>query len=160
VAKGRPRDPKRARRQTGNRAKPGELRVLRPKAQGYVEVFEDPEPPADIPERAQEIWRALVPDLHPQYRKAADLEALRMLCVSAERSRQATETIATYGLIVEGLRGPIVNPALKVERDAAGLYLKLAEQLGLTMAARLRLGLVLAQGASLAAQLSDELGAD
>jgi phage terminase small subunit len=61
-------------------------------------------------------------------------------------------------MLVKGQRGPMVNPLLKVERDEAATYLRLAETLGLTPVARLRLGLITLAGASILAGIDAELG--
>ena len=154
--KGRPRDPTRARRKTGNRPLPGELRVVRVEA---AEVVPDwpPPAPADLPEGARKVWEALIGDL-PHIARTADLEAFRMLCLASHRARRAGERIDQLGELVRGERGPMVNPLTKLERDATLTFIRLAEQLGLTTAARLRLGVVAAQGATLQQQLDEQLG--
>jgi hypothetical protein len=51
----------------------------------------------------------------------------------------------------------MANPAIKVEKDAAATFLRLAEQYGLTLAARLRLGLMQLAGESMLASLDRDL---
>lgn len=157
---GRPSDPTRARRQTGHRRKPGEapapakgLRLVTDAERGDFVV----EPPADLPEGAHEIWNVAIAELSFRGLKAVDLEAIRQMCVAAMNSRSATAEVAKYGYLVEGMYGPIVNPMLKVARDEAALYQRLAQEFGLTLASRMRLGLVQLAGVGLSQQLSASL---
>jgi P27 family predicted phage terminase small subunit len=71
-----------------------------------------------------------------------------MLAVAVYRHRQAGEYIAQTGLL-EGEDGLRANPALKVEKDTAATYLRLAETLGLTPAARMRMGFMQVIGQSM-----------
>jgi len=152
--KGRPKDPTRTRRQTGNRRKPNE-----PPAMRAVPAIVDrvPPPPEDLAEEAQAIWRILAAELEPKGLGPGDYEALRQMVTAAHRAREAARNITKYGLIVEGQRGPMVNPLVKLERDATLTYLKLAEQYGLTLASRLRLGMIQLQGSSLLSTLQSQL---
>lgn len=164
MAKGRPADPTRARRQTGNRAKPGEAKVstTAKKAAELAVVVQPatpalPEPPPDLPPEAQEMFRRVVAELMPRGLREADLEAISMLCYSAHLHVEARRKIAETGILVKGLRGPMVNPLVKVARDEANTYLRLANEFGLTLAARLRLGLIQLAGESILTSLNNDL---
>lgn len=157
----RPKDPTRTRRQTGHHRKPDEapaplasVIALRP-----VDGQGPPPPPEDLDFRAHEMWIVAVEELHHRGLKPADLEAIRMMCNAALRARTAAQEITTYGLLVEGDRGPIKNPMISVEKDATFTYLRIAEQFALTFASRLRLGVVQLQGQSMAASLAASLDA-
>lgn len=153
---GRPKDPTRARRQTGHRRKPGEA----PKLVAVPPTLEPaavPVPPEDLPEGAHPIWIAAVEELAHRGLRTPDLESLRLMSIQAWRAREAAAGIAKFGLVVEGARGLMPNPLIKIERDATTAYLRLAEQFGLTFASRLRLGVVQLTGQSLAQQLDDDL---
>lgn len=155
MAKGRPADPTRARRQTGNRPQAGEV-----KTPEIVQVILDdhlPKAPEYLPEEAQVMFRTIVQELQPRGLREADLEAVAMLCHSAWIHQEATRNIATQGLIVKGTRGPMVNPLVKVARDEAANYLRLSEAFGLTLGSRLRLGLMQLTGESILASLNREL---
>lgn len=163
--KGRPVDPTRRSRATGNRPQAGEAKLTlvpaHPTKEAPVSPILDAQPPPwDLPAQAEEIWNAAMLELAGRHLKTADLEALRMMCVAAARARQAATDIANYGLIVEGKHGPIVNPLTRVEKDATATYLRLAEQYGLTLAARLRLGLMQLAGESMLQALNDDLDAE
>lgn len=159
MAKGRPADPARARRQTGHRPKPGEAKAapevlptaVVPAAHGL------PEPPEDLPPAAQEMFRRVVAELAPRGLREADLEAVSMMCYSAHIHYEARRQIAETGVLVQGLRGPMVNPLIKVARDEANTYLRLANEFGLTLAARLRLGLMQLAGESILTSLNKDL---
>ena len=122
-------------------------------------VEESLQPPEGLPEAAHGLWRIAVDELCSlRTLHASDLPLLEMMVTSAYRHRQARAQIDALGMHVKGQRGPMVNPLLKVERDEAASYLRLAETLGLTPVARLRLGLIKLAGASLLASIDAELG--
>ena len=152
---GRPADPTRARRQTGNRPKPGEAKVS--KAVVVMAAPGLPAAPADLPESAHGMWNTVMGELAPRGIKEADLEAVRVMVIAAHRNRQAAAAVDQFGLVVEGPRGPMVNPAVKVEKDTAATFIRYAEAFGLTLAARLRLGLMQLAGESILAAMSKDL---
>lgn len=162
MAKGRPADPTRARRQTGNRPKPGEAKVnANAKQAAEVAIAAPgpalPEPPADLMPDAQEMFRRVVAELTPRGLREADLEAISMMCYSACLHQEARRKLAETGILVKGPRGPMVNPLVKVARDEAAIYLRLANEFGLTLAARLRLGLIQLAGESILTSLNNDL---
>lgn len=161
MAKGRPADPTRARRQTGHRPKPGEAKPAAQAAVSAAVVQAStpalPEPPADLTPEAQEMFRRVVAELVPRGLREADLEAVAMMCYSAQIHLEARRRIAETGVLVKGLRGPMVNPLIKVARDEANTYLRLANEFGLTLAARLRLGLMQLAGESILTSLNKDL---
>lgn len=108
---------------------------------------------------AQDMYRRVVAELYPRGLREADLEAISMLCYSAYLHKEAREAIAKHGVLVKGPRGPMLNPLVKVARDEANTYLRLANEFGLTLAARLRLGLMQLAGESVLASLNKELDA-
>jgi P27 family predicted phage terminase small subunit len=157
VAKGRPADPTRARRGTGNRPKAGqvkgkEIAVLATPAGPSL-----PEPPEDLPGPAAEMFRRATAELANRGLKDVDLEALTMMCWSAYVHAEARQQIARTGVLVKGPRGPMVNPMVKVARDEAATFLRIANEFGFTLAARLRLGLMQLAGESLLASMNKDL---
>lgn len=103
------------------------------------------------------MFRRVVADLMPRGLREADLEAISMMCYSAHIHYEARRQIAATGVLVKGLRGPMVNPLIKVARDEANTYLRLANEFGLTLAARLRLGLMQLAGESMLEAMSKDL---
>lgn len=168
MARGRPADPTRAKRGTGNRPKAGEgkqsptevvplgqLHAVPTDDDGIPEVFAPPEEFVGFDVEA--IWRTAVRELYPRGLRPADLEVIRQMCNAALRARQAASNIEAHGMVVQTERGMVVNPMLKVEKDATATYLRLADAMGLTMAARLRLGLMQVMGESVLQSLNRDL---
>jgi P27 family predicted phage terminase small subunit len=157
MAKGRPADPTRANRGTGHRPKPGEAKPaveIAPIASNKSSLIE---PPADLAPEAQDMFRRVVAELGPRGLREADVEAVAMMCHSAYVHFEARRKITETGVLVKGPRGPMVNPMIKVARDEANIYLRLANEFGLTLAARLRLGLMQLAGESVLASLNKDL---
>jgi P27 family predicted phage terminase small subunit len=104
------------------------------------------------------MWRVAVDELCAlRTLHESDLSLVEMMVMAAYRHRQAQAHIEQLGMLVKGSRGPMVNPLLKTERDEAATYLHLAETLGLTPVARLRLGLISLSGQSILAAIDAEL---
>lgn len=158
MAKGRPADPTRAKRQTGNRPKPGEAKKAIEVVKLPGNEITLPKAPVGIPEVAAPIWDVAIAELYPRGLRDADLEAVRMLVMAAYRHKQASDFVNQYGLMIEGKDGvPIPNPMLKIEKDTAATYLRLAEAFGLSLSARLRLGLMQLAGESILTSLNKDL---
>ncbi len=156
MPKGRPPDPTRARRGTGNRPTAGDLV---PASAAIVEVEEAPAfaVPATLPPEGREMFERIVDELSSRGLRPVDLEALEMMCHSAYAHRKAREFIVTHGVMVQVNGRILPNPALKVARDEAAAYTRIAAEYGLTLAARLRLGLMQLAGESMLASLSKDL---
>lgn len=154
MAKGRPADPTRARRKTGHRPLPGEGKAVEVAPQSDAVVFA---PPAGLSPEGEAMFQRIVAELAPRGLREADLDALTMLCHSAEVHRQAREFVTRSGVMVMVNGRPVVNPAIKVARDEAQNYLRIAQEYGLTLAARLRLGLMQLAGESMLASLNRDL---
>lgn len=158
MAKGRPADPKRAVRKTGNRPLPGEAKKARPVSPLPVPVESFP-PPETLPAEVHDVWRAVVADLGgANHMRPSFLPAITAYCDAVYVHAQASAHIAQIGILVKGANGvPITNPLLKTQKDAAATMLRYAETLGLTPAARIRLGLMEITGASLLSTLNSAL---
>ena len=149
---GRPADPTRRRRKTGNR----------PQASGgggQVAVpLEDTPDPVGLPEAAVPLFRAVVAELAPRGALGpADVEAITMMCWSAWTHAEARRLIAEHGVLGEGLHGPVINPMVKVARDEAATFQRIAAEYGLTLASRLKLGILQLAGESILKSLADDL---
>lgn len=155
---GRPADPTRARRQTGNRPQAGEAKAA--KLPAVLEGAPRVAPvvvPDELPDEVREVMARAVEELEPRGLRPADYDALLMMAHAAHMHRKARENIERTGVVVQGPRGPMVNPMLKVARDEAAMYLRIANEYGLTLAARLRLGLMQLAGESILASLNRDL---
>lgn len=166
MAKGRPRDPARARRQTGHRRKPDEApkpapaNVLTLAAPAGVRRFD---PPAHLTDEGKEVWNNLLGTLGADagHLTPADTFGLEALVRQYLRMREAGRLVDEYGLVSRTLTGDVrVTPFLRAERDATIAFLRLAEQYGLTIASRLRLGLMQLAGQSLLQALNADLDSE
>lgn len=81
-----------------------------------------------------------------------------MLSRQAAVAYDAARLVEEEGLVVTGALGQkVAHPLLRIERDAANVYLRFAERFGLDVASRMRLGLMQLAGQSLADALTDDL---
>lgn len=151
--KGRRPDPNRARRGTGHTPVRSE-RDLAPVAS----LPAAPEPPDGLSEEAAAIWRRVVAECDPRLLRSGGDMLVAELCRAYAFAREASEHVARVGMIVRSGKGPVVNPMFRVWRDSTSQAIRLAEQVGLTPAAHVRLGLQVLTGASLASQLEADLG--
>ena len=104
------------------------------------------------------MFRRAVLELHPRGLRDADIEAITMMCWSAYMHQEARANVTRLGVVVKGPNDkPVVNPMIKVARDEAATYLRLADAFGLTLQARVRMGLMQLAGQSLLAALNDDL---
>jgi P27 family predicted phage terminase small subunit len=111
---------------------------------------------------ARDAWEYLAPRLaHVGLLDRSDLMMLEACCTAWGRFQQARAAFAENPeLIVQGSKGPIANPLLKIERDALDAFARIAERFGLDPSSRARLGLVGLQGLSLRQQLEAVFGDD
>lgn len=118
-----------------------------------------PAAPAGLGERAAAVWDELAGMVtEAQMLTASDLAALEALAVQIARARQAREELEGEPLVVAGAQSQrIVNPLVRVERDAWTLVLKIAREFGMTPSARASLGLTMVQGRSLGLDLARRL---
>lgn len=80
------------------------------------------------------------------------------MVMAAHRRRQAAALVEEFGLLITSPTGELkANPAVKIERESAVMCLRLAQDFGLTLAARMRLGLIELAGRSLLQSLNDDL---
>jgi P27 family predicted phage terminase small subunit len=118
------------------------------------------EPPAHLSKVAREFWSEAVHRLvECGIVDRVDTAALEQLCIQYARMRTAQAVIKKVGTFSVGSRGQLrTHPAVAQERDATLLYLRLAQEFGLTPLARGRLGLTALRGRSLQAEIADHLG--
>lgn len=161
MAKGRPVDPTRAKRGTGNRPKPGEAKPARaivPVVAAELVPAEQFPPTPAVPSEVHEVWRSAVADLGgANNMRESYVPALEAYCMAVYTHAQAAEGIRTMGILVKSGGKTIINPAIKVQKDSAATMLRFAETLGLTPAARIRLGLMEITGMSLLSTLNASL---
>lgn len=123
----------------------------------------EPIKPPDLPAAASELWDAIVPALTGVgVAQMPDTPALVALCVQWARAEEARELIDREGVVAIGSTGQMTtHPALKVERNAHLVFLKFAQEFGLTPAARARIVAALGgRGEHLEAELEDFIDAE
>ena len=150
-------EPRELREAKGN---PGRRPLPAPVVVGGRVAFAAPPAPPGLGERASAVWNELALMVtEAQMLTVSDLAALEGLAVQIARARQAREALDGQPLAVEGAQSQwIVNPLVRVERDAWTLVLKIAREFGMTPSARASLGLTMTQGRSLAFDLQQRLG--
>ena len=154
MAKGRPVDPKRARRGTGNREVRGAVAVV--PADVDVDAFMAPK---EMPASAREVWSVVVTDLvDTGHLRRSDTPLVKAYCEAVYVHAEASANIHRFGLNVKTTDGRIVtNPMLKVQKDAATTMRQLSDVMGLNPLARIRAGLMEVAGASIVNDLRDRL---
>jgi P27 family predicted phage terminase small subunit len=161
MPKGRKPDPTRAKRGTGNRPKPGEAKKVKAVVSvpgSPIAVPESFPPPAELPVAVHDVWRSAVSDLGgANHMRESYVPTLNAYCQAVYIHTQASANIAQFGVLVKGPNGPMPNPLIRVQKDAASTMLRLAETLGLTPAARIRVGLMEVTGMSLLAGINATL---
>ncbi len=156
--KGRPRDPTRTRRRTGHRRKPHEAPALK--------IVQSPlpsamlPPPETLPPQMVPTWNRVV-EAMPTAPRTGDAFVIEAFVRQYHRMQAAGELVdpeSGYGVAVRKVNGDITaSPFLKAERDSAAMVLRIAEHFGLTIASRMRLGLMQLAGETLAQALSRDL---
>lgn len=139
---------------------PGKRPVPAPVSVGGRPRVEQLDPPDHMPEEAKDFWKFAVDELvEVGIVDKVDIPVLEQLATQYARIRQAQAAIERFGHFTRGSTGQIVeHPAVKMERDATNLFLKLAEQYALTPVARTRLGLAELHRRSMADEMDERIG--
>ncbi|MBB4663170.1 phage terminase small subunit P27 family [Conexibacter arvalis] len=118
------------------------------------------DPPEHLPKDAQEFWREVVPQLASiGMVDRIDKVVLELLCTQYARARQAQRVVTEDGHFALGAAGQIKeHPAVKIEREATIVFLRLCEQVGIGPVARARLGLASLHGRALANEMDSAFG--
>jgi P27 family predicted phage terminase small subunit len=131
---------------TGRPPKPHHLKVI----EGNAGKRRLQAPPKATPEKprcpgyltpyGKTTWRRLVVILDDLgVLTAADRDTMAALCEAVSRFKAATELIAKTDVLVKGERGPVKNPAVQIQRDAARDLATFSAMFGLSPADRVRL---------------------
>ncbi|MDE2100139.1 MAG: phage terminase small subunit P27 family [Patescibacteria group bacterium] len=163
MTRGRPADPSRANRGTGNRPAQGTPRVRASSAVMPVAtplpIHSQFPPPPGLPVQVHPVWQAAVEDLGgANHMRKSFIPALKAYCEAVVLHELASEELHTKGLWVIGASGaPVANPMVRVQKDAAAMMLRYADSLGLTPAGRIRIGLMQVVGASVLGSINAAL---
>lgn len=140
---------------------PGKRRLPEPMlVAGRPRAGEMDEPPEFLPADAKEFWRTTVTQLAAiGLVDRIDGPALEMLATMYARVRQAARVVASDGHFSLGSVGQVrEHPAVKIERESMVMFLRFAEQFGMTAVSRTRLGMAELHGRALAQELRDAFG--
>lgn len=133
-------------------------------------------PPTAVPQTkaVKHLWRLILAEVARHELRAADLPLIEAMFVAKVRHAQAGAYIKKHGVIIFEVIpaeldedgnvtktsvtiGPCRNPMLAEERQQAILYDRLAQRLGLSPEARIRLDLMQIAGATLLSSLKKGL---
>jgi len=157
MTRGRKPDPTRARRRTGHRRKPDEAPRLRA-LPAPVEIAPGLVAPEHLHEAMVPTWDRMVRLVGEFGVREADAFGIEALVRQYHRMIEAGRLVDEYGVLSRNAAGDVIpNPFMKAERDATAMFLRLGEQYGLTVAARMRLGLMQLAGKTLAQALHEDL---
>jgi P27 family predicted phage terminase small subunit len=127
----------------GVTGKPTALRLLHGDQKSRIN-FDEPKPepghPVCPPEASPEvraIWGYTLDHLIVMgVATGADRDALLCYCEAVATHRKASALLAKSPILIQGHRGMVRNPALAIQRDAAGVIRAYAHEFGLTPSAR------------------------
>lgn len=126
------------------------------------ETMEPVAPPDDIPVQGKDLWMEVLPVL-ARYGglRTVDLPALKAMCMAWARAEICADILNRQGYFSKGSTGQTIpHPAFKMEQDARSVFLKFAEQFGLTWISRSKLGLSEATRSAVLAGLEGKIGAN
>jgi P27 family predicted phage terminase small subunit len=117
-------------------------------------------PPEDLPPSGKEAWNAVVPQLaEVGLLDRVDRLVLEAMCLQWARMKQAGRVVAAQGHLIRGPGGTLrEHPALRIEREAASMFFRFAEQYAMTPIARTRLGLAELHRRQLKTEFDSALG--
>lgn len=96
--------------------------------------------PEGLSDVARAEWGKVVPELERLGMLAlVDSPSLEAYCDAIAVMREARREIKKHGIMTEGERGYVKNPAVAIQKEAALLVRQFAAEFGLTPSARVRL---------------------
>jgi P27 family predicted phage terminase small subunit len=156
MAKGRPRDPARERRGTGHR--PSQPKPALPDVVPAADAVCGFSPPGDLPDVARQAWEVCVAEMGGnRHLRESDLILVKSYVEAVWVHAEASAKVHEFGVLVAGPHGPIPNPMIRVQDNAARTIRLLSENLGLNPVARIRAGIMEVAGASLVLDIRERL---
>lgn len=125
-----------------------------------VEEHTIPDPPEDIPREGQELWQQVVPWLVAQNAiQVIDLPAVKSMCIHYAQMEKLRRVLDEDGYFVLGSSGQMTeHPGIRQFNNSSNMFLRYAQEFGLTTIARTRLGLMDVQRKSIASEMEWTLG--
>jgi len=116
--------------------------------------------PDELPESVRAMYREIIAELENRGLKYFDTRQIRAYCQQMAIAEMAAADVFENGTTVSTLSGGVkANPSVAIMRDASTQALRIAEAYGITLAARLRLGLASASSVSGLQSIRNELDA-
>ena len=113
----------------------------------------------DLPESVQGLYDEIVAALSTRGLTDYDLRMIEEFCSQIAIAELARRDVFQTGCTVPTLDGGCkANPSVKIQRDASTQALRIASEYGLTLAARLRLGVIASTGMTMVDALRAEVG--
>lgn len=113
-------------------------RVVKP-TPGFVRL--PPTAPDWLDGEARQMWDDVVAELSRlKLLKPIDAGALAAYCVTWQRFVEASAIVARTGLVIDGDKGPVKNPAVLIVETASKELRAWSAEFGLTPSAESRLG--------------------
>lgn len=155
MAKGRPKDPGAAKRGTGRKpvkaASPAVIEAAPAVACGPV-------PPADLPELVHDAWQTCVAEMTANRQlRESDLILLKAYVEAVYIHAEASAKVHEFGVLVASPKGPIPNPMIRVQDNAARTIRLLSDNLGLNPMSRIKAGIMEVIGASMVMDIRERL---
>lgn len=98
--------------------------------------------PSDLPPAAQKEWRRVVPKLIALgIVNGFDLTALADYCLCVARLAECERDVTARGILIQGERGMVKNPALQFTKEYRNQIHKWCEVFGLTPSSRGKMSL-------------------
>lgn len=138
VAPGRGRKPKpTAKKELAGNPGRRPLNLAEPDFSEVTEIT----PPDWMPERAQAMWQAMVPELlREKILCITDLHNVEAFCVAYDKWRMSEEAVQEHGILITTESGTVIkNPALTAANEAMRQLSTFGAQLGLDPSSRSRL---------------------
>jgi P27 family predicted phage terminase small subunit len=117
----------------------GETRPSRLNSREPKPSPKNPNPPTWLAREAKAEWRRLMRGMVPGLLTPLDRQVMSVAAESWARWTRATRLVDKLGIVVEGDRGLVKNPAIQIARDAEATMRGCWAELGLSPAARSRL---------------------
>ena len=111
-----------------------------------------------MPPVAREAWVAILTDMSTlRTLREVDLPLVRAYCQAAQVHADATDLITRKSVLVAGVGGPMPNPMIKIQKDAATTMRQLSDVLGINPMARIRGNLMEAATGSMVLDIQKRL---
>jgi P27 family predicted phage terminase small subunit len=154
MARGRPTDQGAVKRGTGRKPP----KAAPPAVIEAAPVVCGPEPPTGLPPLVHEAWQTCVAEMTANRQlRESDLILLKAFVEAVYIHEEASAKVHEFGVLVAGRHGPVPNPMIKVQDNAARTIRLLSDNLGLNPMSRIKAGIMEVIGASMVMDIRERL---